>query len=106
MASPAPHAPAPPSQPPPPHPSRWPPWLLRRYLFGRETLDPLLATPPTSKLLQHVGDLMFRLLIPEQMQSYLLDSAASKLGSLTITTNDHELPWELMYANGQFLCLE
>jgi len=80
--------------------------LLRRYLFGRETLDPLLDTPATSKLLQHVGDLMFRLLIPEQMQSYLLDSAASKLGSLTITTNDHELPWELMYANGQFLCLE
>jgi hypothetical protein len=80
--------------------------MLRRYLFGREKLDPVLATPPTSKLLQHVGDLMFRLLIPEQMQSYLIDSAATKHGSLTITTNDHELPWELMYAKGQFLCLE
>ncbi|MGB0389055.1 MAG: CHAT domain-containing protein [Ardenticatenaceae bacterium] len=42
--------------------------------------------------LRQVGKLIYRLFIPEPMQSYLSD----RLSSLAITTNDLELPWELM----------
>ena len=56
--------------------------------------------------LRRMGELIYRLLIPEPMRSYLRDH----LSSLTITTNDLELPWELMsYEDGtaqeQILCL-
>ena len=49
-----------------------------------------------------IGDLMYRLFMPEPMQRYLNDNACS----ITITTNDLELPWELMCSDNKFLCLE
>jgi hypothetical protein len=53
------------------------------------------GAPPTSlaALIGEVGNTMFRLLMPERMREYL----AATPCSLTITTNDLELPWELMY---------
>ena len=46
---------------------------------------------------------MYRLFMPEQMRRYIADNPCS----LTITTNDLELPWELMcYQRGRFLCLD
>jgi hypothetical protein len=52
-------------------------------------------------LLQDVGELMYRLFLPESMQRYLLETESS----LTITTNDLELPWELMFDGAEFVCL-
>jgi CHAT domain-containing protein len=45
---------------------------------------------------------MYRLLMPDQMQNYLYDNECS----LIITTNDLELPYELMSYRDTFLCLE
>jgi hypothetical protein len=53
-------------------------------------------------LIQDVGDLMYRLFMPERMQEYLNNTPCS----ITITTNDLELPWELMCYKNSFLCLE
>ena len=61
---------------------------LRRFLFGREKLPLAGETPDPTKLVRYVGDLMYRLLLPEPMQDYLLNNKCS----LTITTNDLELP--------------
>jgi hypothetical protein len=57
--------------------------------------------------IQMLGSFMFRLVIPEQMRTYLTDTSCS----FTITTNDLELPWELMCFQDQsgsprFFCLE
>src|SRR5262249_52240408 len=46
------------------------------------------------------GDLLFRIVVPEQIHPYL-----SPACSLTVTTNDLELPWELMVVEGQPLCI-
>jgi hypothetical protein len=56
-------------------------------------------------LAQDTGDLMYRLFMPEQMQRYLTATPCS----ITITTNDLELPWELMWceeSEHKFLCLD
>jgi hypothetical protein len=63
-------------------------------------------------LIGEVGNVMFRLFMPEQMRDYLAKTPCA----LTITTNDLELPWELMYDRGWeqeesergqgFLCLQ
>lgn len=53
-------------------------------------------------LIRDVGDLMYRLVIPDQMQMLLSNSPCS----LTVTTNDLELPWELMHVEDDFLCLK
>jgi CHAT domain-containing protein len=55
---------------------------------------------------------MFRLIMPDRMREYL----SAMPSAVTVTTNDLELPWELMYDNdwiaangdavGGFLCLE
>ena len=63
-------------------------------LSGESGLD-------ANELVQEVGDMMYRLFMPEQMQSYIRQTPCS----LTITTNDLELPWELMWHQGEFLCL-
>jgi hypothetical protein len=72
-----------------------------RYLF----YDRAKGTPPleckVEDLLRHVGDLMYRLFIPDEMQRYLRETPCS----LTLTTNDLELPWELMMMGDEFLCL-
>ena len=52
-------------------------------------------------LVRDVGELLYRLVIPEQMHTYLSGDPVS----LTITTNDLEIPWELMCVDGEFLCL-
>lgn len=54
-----------------------------------------------SQLIRSVGDLMYRLFMPEQMQQYLGEAPCS----ITVTTNDLELPWELMVHRGEFICL-
>jgi CHAT domain-containing protein len=53
-------------------------------------------------LLRSTGDLMVRLLLPVPTQGHLqrID------GSISITTNDVELPWELLYDRGQVLALK
>ncbi len=62
-----------------------------------------------NEMVQDVGDFMYRLFMSDQMQNYLYEAPCS----LTITTNDLELPWELMsYKDkvnpnqARFLCLE
>ncbi len=60
---------------------------------------------PVNELAQEVGDLMYRLCMPETMKPYLQNTPCS----LTITTNDLELPWELMWSGEferGFLCLD
>jgi hypothetical protein len=60
-------------------------------------------------LVKNVGDFMFRIFMSHQMQDYLNASPCS----LTVTTNDLMLPWELMSYQDRnqpgvdkFLCLE
>lgn len=61
---------------------------------------------PAAELVQDIGDLMYRLVVPETMQRFLIETKSS----LTIRTNDVELPWELMRVQTpdgpEFLCLE
>jgi len=64
---------------------------------ARGSVDP----QGVNKLIQDMGELLYRLVIPEQMQPYLSDENIA----LTITTNDLEIPWELMHVDGQFICL-
>jgi CHAT domain len=52
--------------------------------------------------IRDVGDLMYRLFVPDPVQRLLADSACS----FTITTNDLELPWELMHDGEDFLCVQ
>ncbi len=71
------------------------------------------ATPDDlSTLVRDMGKVMFRLIAPDRMREYLSNNPCS----LTITTDDLELPWELMYdeslegpaseAGLGFLCLQ
>lgn len=69
-----------------------------------ESTGALAAGTNLNGLLNDVGDLMFRLLMPEPMQPYLSEN--QNRCSITITTNDLELPWELMSYQNTFLCLE
>jgi hypothetical protein len=73
---------------------------VRGFEFDAEPTGTPFAN--NNELLTDVGDLMFRLLMPEQMQTYLHENSCS----ITITTNDLELPWELMSYKNTFLCLE
>lgn len=62
--------------------------------------QPILTN--VNDMAKDAGDLMYRLFMPEEMQGYLNQTPCS----ITITTNDLELPWELMCFNDKFLCLE
>jgi hypothetical protein len=79
---------------------------VRRY--GSAAPSGELVAPRTAgDQAQDIGDFMCRLVIPEQMQRYLTDVPCS----VTITTNDLALPWELMSyrdaaGNLTSLCLE
>jgi CHAT domain-containing protein len=73
-----------------------------RNLFPADLPDRGLAASGVNEMARDVGDLMYRLFMPEQMQSYLGDTPCS----VTITTNDLALPWELMWHRDQFLCLD
>jgi CHAT domain-containing protein len=52
--------------------------------------------------LERIGRLMYSLLIPDAMQR-LLDETPCPL---TVSSNDLELPWELMHDGNDFLCLK
>jgi hypothetical protein len=86
---------------------------LRDARPGRPEAAPAsAAADDLPSLLGEVGQVMFRLIAPDRMRHYI----ASNPCSLTITTNDLELPWELMYdesledspaeAGHGFLCLQ
>ena len=69
-------------------------------------LRELLVAGP-NVLLREIGDFMFRIFIPEQIAQFLRTQECS----LTLTTNDLELPWELMLTDSslreqKFLCME
>lgn len=59
------------------------------------------ATEPLQHRVTRVGSMMYRLVMPEPMQGFVGDVSSS----LSITTNDLELPWELMHDDRDFLCL-
>lgn len=68
---------------------------------------PAEVTRSAVDLLEDIGDLMYRLVVPETMQRFLTETKSS----LTIRTNDIELPWELMRiqterGGREFLCLD
>lgn len=85
-----------------------PPLLEARRDFDLEpTLMGGRPGPSLAEQVLDLGDQMYRLAIPEPMQTYFRDNRCS----ITITTNDLELPWELMaykLKDGKttFLCLD
>ncbi len=68
--------------------------------FERRRASRDIAPPPLplrdgrgpDEVVRDVGELMYRLFMPEEMQRYIDETRCS----LTVTTNDLELPWELM----------
>jgi hypothetical protein len=84
---------------------------LRKAEFKMPPQSPLGPLYPEglNDLVKHVGDFMYRIFMSHQMQDYLNASPCS----LTVTTNDLMLPWELMSYQDRnepdvdkFLCLE
>jgi hypothetical protein len=69
---------------------------IRRYVFGDEQLVTEAPVNLTG-LVREMGDLMYRLFIPDQVQEYLRATTTS----ITIDTNDLELPWEFLYYDQQ-----
>jgi hypothetical protein len=70
-----------------------------------ESVDEAKGEALGQKSTDLIGDLgrrLYRLVMPEDMQRYLQDNPCS----VTITTNDLELPWELMRFKDRYLCLE
>lgn len=63
-----------------------------------------ISNLPANDLIRILGTLMYRLVLPESMLEYF--ERNTQLPSINITTNDLELPWELMHYNNRFLCLE
>jgi hypothetical protein len=87
--------------------------LSRKIVIPQAPLNPSAAVLPTIQSLyetaRETGDFMCRLFMSHELQSYLFGSKCS----ITLTTNDLELPLELMsYRDRQapgedkFLCLE
>jgi len=88
-----------------------------RAIVDGSGADPVAATrhivlpPPTgadadvegpSERLVRVGKLMYSLLISDAMQRLVGESDCA----LTVTSNDLELPWELMHDGDDFLCVK
>lgn len=73
----------------------------RNFTLGAEP-ERAVPSEDLNQLIKRVGEEMYRLLMPDQMQNYLYDNECS----LIITTNDLELPYELMSYRDTFLCLE
>nr|HMN27934.1 CHAT domain-containing protein [Caldilineaceae bacterium] len=67
---------------------------IRAYIFGQDQ-SVVLPDAPLSSLVREMGDLMFRLFVPEEVENFLTSTTCS----LTLATNDLELPWEFMYHN-------
>jgi hypothetical protein len=73
-----------------------------------------LSAPPASEEMrfvdvpQHlrkVGELLYRLFVPEAMHQVLRHHMGQRPSSLVLTTNDLELPWELLHDGDEFICL-
>jgi hypothetical protein len=80
--------------------------LPARNLVTAPPGDRTIAAPiGPNDLIRDAGELLYRLVIPEQMQQFLIARSETPRFSLTITTNDLELPWELMFMEDEFLCL-
>ncbi|MBI1850302.1 MAG: CHAT domain-containing protein [Planctomycetes bacterium] len=75
---------------------------LARYIGLPSADSDLALTADLNELLARTGALMARVVLPTDMSDYISETMCS----LTITTNDLELPWELMHANGRFLCAD
>jgi hypothetical protein len=73
-----------------------------RGLAGRPDNASAMDDGDPEATISEMGKLLYRLLLPDQMQAYLPATPCS----LTVTTNDLELPWELMHDNRGFVCLE
>lgn len=90
-------------QPPPARPAPAPPPGAPAELRGG--LPPPLSGPAATRVetdLDDLGDLMFKLFLPEQMQAYLRRTPCA----MTLTTNDLDMPWELMRFDDKVLCLD
>jgi ribosomal protein L40E len=74
-------------------------------LFGAQsTLRGTMPEVPEHEALDslsELGDLMYRLFLPTAIQRHLSHTESPIL----LASNDLELPWELMYAENEFLCL-
>lgn len=76
---------------------------VRRAKPVRMSVSPeLLGALDTAHRLEMIGRRMYSLLIPDAMQR-LIDEHPDF--SLTITSNNPELPWELLHDGKQYLCL-
>jgi CHAT domain-containing protein len=53
--------------------------------------------------LRRIGKLMYNLLVPNGMQRLLAETTPCPL---TVSSNDLELPWELMHDHSDFLCVK
>jgi hypothetical protein len=73
---------------------------VRKFVLGQPPAGEIHTSPIDQ--LKDIGDLMYRLIVPDQMQDYLRNNKSS----LVVTTNDLELPWELMHLGHEFLCLD
>ena len=78
------------------------PRQARTLLLAPENAGEGAAEIGLTEQLRNVGDLMYRLFVPDSVQRLLTDYACS----FTITTNDLELPWELMHDGEDFLCVK
>ena len=76
--------------------------LIRALSASPDGATPANELAEPEKLIRRMGELLYRLVIPDEMQGYLQGNHCS----LTITSNDLELPWELMYDGNEFLCLQ
>jgi hypothetical protein len=80
--------------------------------FSRRSRDIAAQAPktviPTNQnlyeILRKLGESIYRLVIPSELRQYIESNPCC----ITISTNDLELPWELMYLEKEdnFLCLE
>jgi hypothetical protein len=78
----------------------------RGVSFGAEPSAPVKPHPDIQVAMRGLGQFMWKMLIPEQMRELI----RSQNCSLSITTNDLELPWELICIEdpagaSEFLCV-
>lgn len=76
---------------------------LRRARPRRADVPAHLEQLGPDRQLERVGRLMYSLLIPDAMQRLIDETPGFPL---TVTSNNPELPWELMHDGDQFLCLK
>lgn len=76
---------------------------VRRALPERKVLAKHLDQLDPAERLERIGSRMYSLLIPDAMQR-LIDETVDF--PLTVTSNNPELPWELLHDGSDFLCLK